>query len=152
MSSAGSAPPLVLRRKPSRRLAALLFAIHVAALSGLGLPMLIPTWTKAVLAALVVFSGVLSLRRDAGLRTADAVLRLGWSEGEQWWLETRAGARVHGRLREDSLVLPGLVILRLDIEPRGTRSVILPADGTEFDDLRRLRVRLRHEPALRAQA
>ena len=151
MSSVRYAPPLVLERRPSRRLAALLLAIHGAGLLALVLPMDVPVWGRLVLGGAILLSGREALRREAWLTSSGALVRLGWSQSEHWWLETRDGVRLPARLREDSLVLPSLLILRFDLGRHRVRSAVVPSDGAEADALRRLRVRLRHEPALRTQ-
>ena len=151
MSFAGSAPPLVLERRPSRRLAVFLLALHGAGLLALGLPLTLPLGSRLMLAVLIAFSAYCALRREAWLSSRGAVVCLGWSEAEHWWLETRAGERLFGTLREDSLVLPVLTVLRFDVRRGRVRSVVLPEDGAEPETLRRLRVRLRHEPFLGGQ-
>lgn len=148
MSSARSAPPLVLERRPSRLLALFLLIVHAAALAALGTPLQLPVWVRLLLGAAVALSMVFTLRREALLLSGGSVTRFGWSEADGWWLQTRAGVRRRMRLRADSVVLPNVMVLRFGSRWR-RRTLVLPSDGADPQDLRRLRVRLRNEPGLR---
>ncbi len=138
MSSHASEPPLHLEPRPSRGLARLLYAFHLAtALLLLALP-LNPVWCGALLLGT---AGSLAYWR-VRIRPPYRLIRE--PEGRWLWLE-RAGDEPRPlRLSPDSYVSRWLVILNFRDELSGASlSVPLPADSLPPERQRQLRVSLR---------
>ena len=105
-------PLLVVRLKPSRRLAAMLSVAHFAAI-GLLWPLILPVSAKLVGSAMLVVSLVFYLRRYALLRSPDSVMNIELSEEMICTLETRRGDRIVCTLLGSSFVAPYLTLLEL---------------------------------------
>ncbi len=142
MSSAPCAPALKLELRPSRRLAALVLVLHAAALLGLILPSLAPVGLRLLIGVAVMVSLRRAWRR-ARLQGPRAILSLGWSDTAGWWYQRREGGVQAAELLPDSVVVPGLAVLRLRAGP-DTHVVVIPSDGASSEAARRLRVHLRH--------
>lgn len=135
----------VIELLPSRRLAWLLGAAHLGALLLLAtLP--VAWWAAAVAAVLLVMSAVLTISRHALRRGELAATALEFTDREQLKVRTGDGAWHGGRLLGTSTVGPGLAVLNIRLDERGTRHVVIIGDGVEADDFRRLRVWLRWGP------
>lgn len=157
-----SLPPLlVVRLKPSRRLAAMLSVAHFVAI-GLLWPLILPASAKLAGSALLAVSLVFYLRRYALLRSPDSVMNIELSEEMICTLETRRGDRTVCTLRGSSFVAPYLTLLELkplkrreSTKPpshsgrlkrwRGffARSIVILPDGIDAEQFRQLRVLLR---------
>lgn len=131
--------PLILRIRPSRRLAALLLFVHgLAVLAVLWLAVL---WFVKV-ALLAVISSSLGfalwrLRRQSGTE-----LRLG-AKGE-----LKVGAGVTVQVLPETAVLPGVTVLALRCEGGKRLTYVLAPDAlVDPDDYRRLRVWLKTSAA-----
>lgn len=142
MSSHGSAPPIELELKRSRRLAGFLFVGHALALGAAAYAHL-PPFAAAAIAATVLTSFVFNFRRLCQLEGRRAVRRVVWTSDGRWRVTDGTGAEHEATLEPSPTVAPELVILRL----RGTdgvlRTVLLLADSADADQQRRLRSRLR---------
>ncbi len=131
-----------LRFHSSRFLAALLITAHGAAFAAL-LPLTLPTWAKAALATLVLFSLVHHLRRNAWLSAPSAGVAL-MLEGDRAMLSTRGGKQLTVQIRRDGLVTPFLTVL--NVQPQGTRlarSIVILPDSLDAESFRQLRVWLK---------
>ena len=126
---------LILTIKPSRIALAMVLGVHVLAVvavtvAGLGVAV------RVVLIVMVVTSAVFNLRRRNNLTLrCHAGGGLDIKEGEEW---------VAAALQQDSLVWPGLVMLRYRMEGRhrvAARSIF--HDSLDQEDFRRLKVWLR---------
>ena len=96
-----------------------------------------------MLAALLVFSLVYYLRRDALLllQSSNVAIRL---DGDQAVLTTRSGSMIPGQILRGSVVTPVLTIL--NILPQGkkwSRSVVIFPDSLDKERFRELRVLLK---------
>lgn len=135
----------VIELLPSRRLAWLLGAAHLGALLLLAtLP--VAWWAIAVAAVLLVMSAVLTISRHALRRGVQAATALEFTDRERLKVRTGNGAWHDGRLLGTSTVGPGLAVLNIRLDGRGTLHVVIAGDGVEADDFRRLRVWLRWGP------
>ncbi|QKT02408.1 hypothetical protein HUS23_00395 [Ectothiorhodospiraceae bacterium 2226] len=141
MSSNTYAAPLRLEWRPCPRTALVLGAVHLGALAAVGASAL-PLGLKALAIVLVGWSLVRVLRRHAWPLAPDAVVALDWDAEDRWWLHTRAGSVLEGRLLPEVYVSAGLVVLPFKTAA-GPRSVLLHPGRVEGEGLRRLRVRLR---------
>lgn len=142
MSSIASAPPLRLERRPSIRLMMILATVHGLALLVL-LPLPLAGWLKMLLAAAVVAQGIVSWRGQADLSAPRAVKTLVWRTDNRWELFSPDGIGREARLLPGAYVHPWLVVLRFRDEDDCRCAVVLPPDGLDPDQHRRLRVRLR---------
>src|SRR6267143_1487066 len=114
-----AASTLQLDLKPSLKLAGLLLAAHVLALSATGcLSEVLHRSRRAVVS--------LELREDG---------RASWRDRNGGWHE--------GRLRSDHFVSAALVVLGLDQTGRGHKWLVLMGDSALPEDFRRLRIWLR---------
>jgi toxin CptA len=135
-------PPLSIALHPSRHLAAVLAAAHLAAVAAfatLGLPL----WAVTGICAALAVNGWRAARM-ALLRESESIIALE-ARGENGLpYRTRAGVWQESRLLPTSYVSPWLTVLNL--ESKGTRRVrhvvILP-DAIDGEDFRRLRAWLR---------
>lgn len=134
---------LIIHRKPSYRLAAILSLAHLAAAGLLGL-LELPLVIKAIAAAALVFSLIYYLRQDALLAASDAVVVLVLSDEMQCILTTRSDELIVCSILGSTFVAPYLTVLNL--QPVGkffTRSVVILPDGIDAEEFRQLRVWLR---------
>lgn len=134
---------LIIHRKPSYRLAAILSLAHLAAAGLLGL-LELSLGIKAIATAALVFSLIYYLRQDALLTANDAVEFFELSDEMQCTLTTRSGESVGCSLLGSTFVTPYLTVLNL--KPSGkilTRSVVILSDGIDVEEFRQLRVWLR---------
>lgn len=125
--------------RPSHYLAAILIVAHGAALAAL-FPLNLPTWSKAALALIMLFSLVYHLRRDAWLSAPSSGTAL-MLDGDRVMLATRGGKQLTGHVLRDSLVTPLITVL--NVLPQGARfarSVIILPDSLDVESFRQLRV------------
>ena len=141
MSSAAFDGPLRLDIEPSRQLLLSLLISHIGAVLLL--------WTlpgyhglELVLALLITFSLIQSLKIHYWRNTKTAVTSLVWGDGE--WVMIRADGSEERSLRfKMCFVHRQLVILNLVLCSGKIRSVVLFADSLDKASFRRLRVRLK---------
>ena len=134
---------LIIHRKPSYRLAAILSLAHLATAGLLGL-LELPLGINAITAAALVFSLIYYLRQDALLTANDAVEFFELSGEMQCTLTTRSGESMSCSLLGGTFVTPYLTVLNL--KPAGkffSRSVVILPDGIDAEEFRQLRVWLR---------
>jgi hypothetical protein len=114
-------------------------AVAAAALATLPVP-----WFAVIPAlALVGWSCVRNVRRHGTRNDASAVIRVARGGDEAWTLVRRDGRVDAASLRAGSFAHPLLLVLNFKTELRGNVSVVILTGGTESDELRRLRARLR---------
>ena len=142
MSSQGSAPPIDLEIRRSRRLAGFLFVSHALALGALAYSHL-PPLVAAALAATVLTSFILNFRRHAQLEGQRALRRIVWTVDGRWRITDGLRQEHDATLEAAPTVLPELVILRLRGADGVIRTALLVVDSADADQLRRLRARLR---------
>lgn len=138
--------PHRLQLRSSIRLAAALVLLHLAALVGL-LPLPISLWLKLLLAALIVTSLGMSIRRHALLLARSSVRELLLMADGAVEALRHDGGRFNARLSGQSAVLPGLVVILLE-QPGSRRCcplVVLP-DSLAREDERILLTWLRWKP------
>lgn len=128
---------------PSRCLAAALVVAHVAAAAGVLLSRLPGAFGAALLLALAA-SLVHALTRYAWRVNAQSLVGFDLSDTLDIQVEERAGGRLAGRVLGSSFVAPGLVVIHFSAEGyRLPRAVVVPADATDAESHRALRVWLR---------
>lgn len=136
--------------QPSTWLLVYLIIAHIISLMVL-LPLAIPAWSKMLLATIIIFSVVISLRRHALLVDGGAIVRVCWGE-DAWELELADRRTLQATLLPDSYVSTFCVVLGF----RGRRLwqhryLVLAPDSLDADTFRRLRVRLRLEGGRRGE-
>ncbi|MBP9032336.1 MAG: hypothetical protein KBG29_00495 [Pseudomonadales bacterium] len=131
-------PHLELRLAPSRGLLGALCALHFAGVAGLAGTAL-PAAVMVPLSVLVLASLARQWRAHAAL-AARGGTQLEF-RGEAWWVHAD-GLEQQVQLRADSVVLPFMIVLRLQQAGR-VRSLVVLADSLPRGQLRRLRVMLR---------
>jgi toxin CptA len=144
---------LVVRLKPSKRLAVILSLAHFTA-TGLLWPLALPITVKFAGSVLLAGSLVLYVRYFALLASPGSVrsLKLGLDAADVMicMLETRRGDHMACALLGSSFVAPYLTVLEL--KPLGfqklwqrfsSRSVVILPDGIDTEEFRQLRVLLR---------
>lgn len=144
MSSDRSAPAIDLPLRPSRLIAAFLFATHGGALAVITAAQL-PPWAVALLASGVLTSFVVYARRHVLLRGRGAVRRLQWTAAGRWLIHEVGRTEPH-----EARLLPGAHVgarwLALSFRSGRRRlHVLIVSDNAPRDAVRRLRVRLNHE-------
>jgi len=137
--------PIRVELRPSRGFAALLAAVHAAALLVIVL-MPLPAAVVAVAALPVAASALWSIRRQALRRGRNAVTALEFADRETLQLRDGDGLWHGGRLSGSSTVGAALTVLNIGLDGGTTRHVVITADGIDRDDFRRLRVWLRWGP------
>lgn len=139
-----SFPPLRIHLSPSPWLARYIHALHGALLLFcLFLPL---PWPWRLLAACAVVIGW----RFAWQRHVAGVGESGfeaieWQSDGDWWLQEGSGCSHPVTLLAGSFVSNWMVVLRFRLGRFRHRQLILLADNTDADQLRRLRVRLRQD-------
>ena len=143
-----SAPlvPAVLRLRigASRLLAGILLLAHGVAFACALL--VLPGWWMPVAAGTAIaVSLVFHVRRDALQRSARAVTEMLLNDTAGCELILRDGSTQAGQIKGSTYVSPLLIVINLSVErSRMGRSVILLPDCAPAEELRRLRVWLRH--------
>lgn len=144
---------LIIRLKPSRRLAVVLGLAHFTAI-GLLWPLALPVMIKLAGSMLLTVSLAFYVRHYAWLTSPGSVtgleLALEPSDEMTCVLETQRGERIACALLGSSFVAPYLMVLELSpLEPSKswrkffTRSVVILPDGIDAEEFRQLRVLLR---------
>jgi toxin CptA len=134
---------LIIHRKPSYRLAAILSLAHLAA-AGLLWLLELPLGIKAIAAAALVFSLIYYLRQDALLTANDAVEFFELSGEMQCTLTTRSGESRGCSILGGTFVTPYLAVLNLKSSGKFfTSSVVILPDSIDAEEFRQLRVWLR---------
>ena len=142
MSHAAYASPLVLEPGVSRYLLFYLIVIHALALVVLVAPLNLPVLVRLVLALMIVISFLWYWRRTR-LRNPARIVRLVWEADDDWTLWCNDSTEHVGQLRPESYESIWLVILRLQLEQGGRRTIVILPDMLDRQSFRRLRVRLR---------
>lgn len=159
-----SSPLLIVRLKPSMRLAVTLSLAHISAI-GLLWPLMLPAIVQLTGSAILALSLVFHLRRYALLSLPASVTGLELSDEMICTLELRRGERITCTLLGSSFVAPYLTVLELkplripesgESMPALTppvlrppprifsgRSVTILPDGIDAEAFRQLRVLLR---------
>lgn len=125
--------------QPSGYLAGVLGCAHVLAC---GLLWLMPLPVVMALSGtgIVAVSMVYSVRRDALLSAAGAVIRVELSEDMTGTLVLYNGNRITGRLAANTFVHPVLTILDFSVSRFSGRSIVIFPDGIDAEIFRQLRV------------
>lgn len=145
MSRRRYATPLLLEPGRSRWLAGLLVGSHGIAIAVLP-PLACPSPCKLAVAALILFSLLLSWRRHISRRGRHATLRMLWEGSGRWRLYSATGESHDALLSEQSVVTPAIGLLHFRLLAKGGwRNVIILPDNIDHDRYRRFRVRLRLE-------
>ena len=143
MSSTKYAQPLRLIPKPSRILIALLTVGHLGAVAVL-IPLDLSLFIKLGIAAVLLVSLIIALRKQPGRTGEGGVQALTWKADGDWVLETAEGESLSARLHESTYVHPWLVVLNFRQEnKRGLLSFALAPDALDHEIFRELRVRLK---------
>lgn len=142
----------VIELRPSQRLVFVLGAAHAGMLLLLTVLPLAP-WLLVAAGAMLLSSAAHAMHHHALRRGSRSVVALDFSDREQLRVRTRDGHWHAGQVLGSSLVSPALVILNIRLESRRLPvHVVIPGDGADAQDLRRLRVWLRWGPRATADA
>ncbi len=136
-------PPLNLPLRHSRCLLAAWVGLHLAALAAVALCDC-GWWAKLGAPPALLAHGVAGWRRQLHWPAGS---RLHWSAAGAWTLALPGAEPDTHTAWEAPWVHPRLVVLRLGEAGRRRRTVVLCADALPADLHRRLRVRLRAQPA-----
>ncbi len=144
--SQDSTSSLFVRLGASRRLTAVLGVLYVGAIL-CGFATDLPLAVRGMVAVCVLLAGVHCVTLHGSRRSARAIVLLVWDRRGRWRLLQRDGRVLDVRLEPGGYSHPKLVVLAFRT-PRGRRlRVLIVPDMVDADHLRRLRVRLRCEPA-----
>lgn len=145
MSSTKYAQPLRLEPKPSHILIALLTMGHLGAIALL-IPLDFSIIIKLGIAAMLLVSLIVALRKQPGSVGEGGVQTLVWKADGEWLLETVDGESLPATLHESTYVHPWLVVLNFrQANKRGLLSFALAPDALDGETFRELRVRLKVE-------
>ena len=135
---------LPLRIKASPLLAIALLLAHGAAMACA--VVFLPGWSMPGLAATAIAASlVFHLRRDALQLSGQAVTELILKEDARCELTLRNGETLTGTICGSTFVAPLLTVINVRLDGQGRRRVaILMPDSAPAQDLRRVRVWLRH--------
>lgn len=138
------ASPLRLRIVASPSLASVLLLAHGAAI--VCAVLFLPGWWMPTLAAAAIAGSlVFHIRRDALQLSGTAVTELLLKDGARCEFTLKNGETLAGRIEGSTFVAPLLIVINVSPEGRGRRrAAILMPDSAPAEDLRRIRVWLRH--------
>lgn len=138
------ASPLRLRIAASPLLASALLLAHGAAIACAVL--FLPGWWMPAVAAVAIAGNlVFHIRRDALQLSGHAVTELLLEDGARCELTLRNGETLAGNIEGSTFVAPLLIVINVSPEGQGRRrAAILMPDSAPAEDLRRVRVWLRH--------
>lgn len=142
MSHIAYASPLVLEPGVSRYLISYLVVIHGLALAVVAAPLNMPAVFRVALAVVIVISFIWQWRRTR-LNNPARIYRLMWEVDDDWILWCNDSSEIVGQLRPESYESTWLVILRLQLQQGGRRTIVILPDMLDRQSFRRLRVRLR---------
>jgi len=142
MSHIAYASPLVLEPGVSRYLISYLVVIHGLALAVVAAPLNMPAVFRVALAVVIVISFIWQWRRTR-LNNPARIYRLMWEVDDDWTLWCNDSSEIVGQLRPESYESTWLVILRLQLQQGGRRTIVILPDMLDRQSFRRLRVRLR---------
>lgn len=129
--------------RPSRMLAAILAAVHCAAIILVVLVPL-PQWLKAAAITALLVSLAFYVWQTALLRSPHAVVAIEVASDETFSVQTRRGDWLGCEVLGSTYVASFLTVLNLrEPEKRTVRHVVVLPDSMDADDFRRLRVWLR---------
>ena len=137
---------LFIRLGPSRRLTAVLGGLHLGAIVCVFAADL-PITVRAFVALCVLLAGVRCVALHGSRRSAGAIVLLVWDRRGHWRVLQRNGRLLDVHLLPGAYTHPQLVVLRFRTSAGRRLRVLMAADMVDADHLRRLRVRLRCEPA-----
>jgi len=144
--SRDSTGSLFIRLGASRRLTVVLGAVYVGAIF-CGFVVELPVAIRGIVAVCVLFAGVRCVALHGSRRSARAIVLLVWDRRGRWRLLQRDGRLLDVRLEPGGYTHPQLVVLVFRTAPGRRLRVLMVPDMVDADQLRRLRVRLRCEPA-----
>jgi toxin CptA len=134
---------LIVQRQPSRRLAAILCAMHLVSFVLLW-PLTISLWSKAALTALLIASLIHYLRQDALLTARRAVATFKLAEDGRCAATLCSGETVIGAVQGGTFAAPYLTVILYQPEGRFfSCSIAILPDGIDAETFRKLRVWLR---------
>ncbi|MBI3528544.1 MAG: hypothetical protein HY067_11320 [Betaproteobacteria bacterium] len=138
------ASPLRLRIAASPLLASALLLAHGAAIA-CAILFLPGWWMPALASAAIAGSLVFHIRRDALQLSGYAVTELLLRDGARCEFTLRNGEKLAGNIEGSTFVAPLLIVINVSSEQWGRRrTAILMPDSAPAEDLRRIRVWLRH--------
>jgi hypothetical protein len=137
MSLAKSALPLEIEITRSYYLCLFITLSHVAAIAAVAF-----TAIDSLLRVILIGAIFISLYRS--WNPAPPFPRLRRDSQGQWWLHDHNGSEYRAELLPGAYVHPWLVILRFRVN-LATHDLILLPDNVNGDQLRRLRVHLKHD-------
>jgi len=137
---------LFIRLGASRRLTSVLGALYLGAIA-CGFAIDLPLAIRGIAAVCVLLAGVHCVALHGLRRSARAIVLLVWDRRGRWRLLQRDGRLLDVRLEPGGYTHPKLVVLTFRTRPGRRLQVLLVPDMVDADHLRRLRVRLRCEPA-----
>ena len=134
----------IVEIRPSRWLGLFLCATHLSAMivvfaSALRYPFCL------VLLLPLVWSWARGWSVHVTLSHRTALEQVEWDANGAWNLSQRRGGQISAKLIERSFVSPWMTLLSFSCQHAFRRHVILLADNSDADQVRRLRVRLRLE-------
>jgi toxin CptA len=133
---------LSISLRPSWRLLLILAAAHVMAAGCAALSL--PLGWGCTAAAVGLASLCFHARRDALLKAPGSVTGITLDREGRCALRSGEGGELEGRVLASTFVSVALVVIHLRLDSGRKRSVVLLSDSADAEDLRRLRVRLRH--------
>jgi len=142
MSHTTYVSPLVLEPGISRYLILYLVVIHTLALALVATPLNLPAALRFGIAIMIVISFIWQWRRTR-VNDPARIHRLVWEADDDWALWCNDSTELVGQLRPDSYESTWLVILRLQLQQGGRRTVVILPDMLDQQSFRRLRVRMR---------
>ncbi len=137
---------LNVRLAPSRQLAALLMASHMAAAAALAGTVL-PWFLIGAFWLMLAGSLLYSLKKYAWLTLPESVIAIRWSP-DCVQLLLRNETVWEGHILESTSVWSHLIVLRVGLAHKTVSLALLP-DCADATDLRQLRIRLLHTHAVR---
>ncbi|MBC8007886.1 MAG: hypothetical protein H7X76_07555 [Prolixibacteraceae bacterium] len=142
------ASPLRLPIAASPLLASALLLAHGAAFACAVL--FLPGWWLPVLSSAAIASSLaFHIRRDALQLSDKAIVELLLKDGAQCELAFRNGETLTGTIAGSTFVTPLLIVINIRPDGQGrSRAAILMPDSAPAEDLRRIRVWLRHRAQL----
>ena len=136
------ASPLVLESGISRYLLLYLIVIHALALAVVIAPLNLHIVVRLILAVVILFSFLWHWRRMR-LNDPTRIVRLVWEVDDDWTLWSNDSTELVAQLRPETYESRWLVILHLQLQQGGRRSLVILPDMLDRQSFRRLRVRLR---------
>jgi len=136
-----SKPTIRLKITPSKKLAAILIAIHATALTAT-LWYYYPLWLKILLTIIITIHFIYYWKKEIQLNTKNSITEIEANE-KNWQLTTAKGKKIQTEIQPGTVITAQILILKFKTpETKKTNTIVLIQNKQNAEKHRQLRVML----------